>query len=294
MIDASRYALTAAERQAVEQMLAEVGTDPSLEQIWQLMDAAWHRHGCDNRHFDESRYAAFYADPVWLLNGMFIEQHDVSLGHRMAITAAVAALDPRRLVDVGGGFGTLARLIATALPACRVEILDPFPPRHGVESCRTFANIQFVKELGHNRHDVLVSTDVLEHVVDPIDLLWQMVLSVRIGGHLLIANCFHPVIACHLPSTFHLRQSFDEFCEEMGLEVLRACRGSHATIYRRSRMVEPDWPRLRRRELWSQKRFDWGQSFQKLLGPWPGRFRRAATDPRRVALRLAETHRSRG
>jgi hypothetical protein len=40
----------------------------------------------------------------------------------------------------------------------------------------------------------------------------------RYGGHYLIANCFFPVIRCHLPQTFHFRHSWDAALKAMGLE----------------------------------------------------------------------------
>ncbi|WP_411875738.1 class I SAM-dependent methyltransferase [Vulcanococcus limneticus] len=279
MINPNQYSLTPAERRSIEQQLAQVGPDPSLEQLWSLMDQAWERCGCDNRAPDPDQLALFYQDPVWLLNGMFIEQHDVSMGHRHAITAAVAALAPQRVMDFGGGFGTLARLLATALPQAGVAICEPYPPRHGIESCRPFANIRFVPELKSQSVDVLVSTDVLEHVPDPLPLLAAMVDTVRPGGHLLIANCFFPVIACHLPCTFHLRYSFDACCQALGLEVLGPCVGSHATVYRRTKALEPDWPRLRAIERRSQHLFPWREWRSRHITPWRQRLLRAVTDP---------------
>ncbi|CAK6696992.1 class I SAM-dependent methyltransferase [Synechococcus sp. CBW1107] len=279
MIDPNQYTLTPTERLAIDQQLAQVGSDPSLEQIWSLMDQAWNRCGCDNCAPDNERLARFYSDPVWLLNGMFIEQHHVSMGHRQAITAAVAALRPQQVVDVGGGFGTLARLLASALPQSDIEICEPYPPRHGIESCKPFANISFVPELSRQSVDVLVSTDVLEHVQDPIALLAAMVDAVRPGGHLLIANCFFPVIACHLPCTFHLRYSFNAFCRALGLKVLGPCEGSHATIYCRIRVLEPNWPRLRAMERRSKRLFPWRQWRSRHLSPWGHRARLAIAHP---------------
>lgn len=257
MIDPNHYSLTLAERTAIDQQLAWIGSDPSLEQLWGLMDQAWDRCGCNNRSPEPDRLATFYSDPVWLLNGMFIEQHDVSMGHRQAITAAVAALAPERVLDFGGGFGTLARLLAKALPNAEVAICEPYPPRHGIESCRPFANIHFIPELPSQSVDVLVSTDVLEHVPDPLSLLAAMVDAVRPGGHLLIANCFYPEIACHLPCTFHLRYSFDDFCQALGLEVLGPCGGSHATMFCRTQLLEPNWALLRAKERRSQNLLPW-------------------------------------
>jgi SAM-dependent methyltransferase len=191
----------------------------------------------------------------------------------------VAELAPERVLDFGGGFGTLARLLATALPNAEVAICEPFPPRHGIESCKPIANIRFIPALTSQSFDVLVSTDVLEHVPDPLALLAAMVDAVRPGGHLLIANCFYPVIACHLPCTFHLRYSFDAFCQALGLEVLGPCDGSHATIYRRAQVLKADWPRLRAMEQRSHRLFPWREWRKRHLTPWGTRAQLAVTRP---------------
>lgn len=279
MINLNQYSLTPSERSSIEQLLLQVGPDPTLEHLWGLMDQAWQRCACDNRNPVSDCLDSFYSDPVWLLNGMFIEQHDVSIGHRKAITTAAAALAPDRIVDFGGGFGTLARLLAAALPHAEVAICEPYAPSHGLESCRPFANICFIPELTSQSFDVLVSTDVLEHVPDPLALLAKMVDSVKPGGHLLIANCFYPVILCHLPCTFHLRYSFEFFCRSMGLEVLGLCENSHATLYRRTHVVNPDWPMLRAMERRSAQLFprrEW-QARQRSL--WRRRARLALGNP---------------
>lgn len=257
VIDPSRYSLNSSEIKRVDQLLLQVGLNPSLDQIWMLVDQAWERAGCDNCDLDPERLASFYRDPVWLFYGMFIEQHDLSMAHRQAITNAVASLAPQRVIDFGGGFGTLARMLAIAMPQSEIAIYEPYPSRHGIESCRHFTQIGFVPELSTQRYDVLVSTDVLEHVSDPLELLAMMIDSVRPGGHLLIANCFYPVIACHLPCTFHMRYTFDRFCEALGLDVIGPCEGSHATLYRRSQVLEANWPHLRSMERHSLLLFPW-------------------------------------
>lgn len=279
MIDLAPYTLTPVERTAIEGLLAQAGDDLSLEQLWSLMDQAWGRYGCDNCQPVPEQLASFYGDPIWLLNGMFIEQHVESMGHRQSITTAIAALSPQRVVDVGGGFGTLARLLATALPEGEIAICEPYPPRHGIESCQPYANIRFVPELKTHTYDVLVSTDVLEHVPDPLVLLAGMVEAVRPGGYLLIANCFFPVIACHLPATFHLRHSFNSFCRALGLEVVGPCTGSHASMFRRAKVLEPDWVRLRAMERRSQWLFPWREWRDRRLSPWAQRARLVATNP---------------
>jgi hypothetical protein len=117
--------------------------------------------------------------------------------------------------------------------------------------------------------------------------LEAMVHEVRLGGHLLIANYFYPVIFCHLPCTFHLRYSFHSFCRALGLEVLGHCTGSHATIYRRTHAMEPDWPRPRAMERRSQHLFTWREWKASHLSQWGQRARIAVTQPLHYPRKLA-------
>ena len=253
------------------------------------MDQAWHHHRCNNLLPTQETLAAFYDDPVWLLNGMFIEQDHLSMAHRRAIVSSVLSLAPESIVDFGGGFGTLARLLATALPEALISIFEPFPTACGLANCRSMSNICFTSTLQTQGYDVLICTDVLEHVAQPIMLLAEMVDAVRPGGHLLIANCFYPVIACHLPSTFHLRYSFDSLCQALGLEVLGPCEGSHATIYRRTQVLQPDWPRLRAMERRSQRLFPWREWNSQNITPWRTRVKLAVTHPLHYPRKLLRT-----
>ena len=69
----------------------------------------------------------FYSHPVWLLNGLFIEQHSLSLQHRVAISDWVVEQGFDTVIDYGGGFGTIAKLIATKRPSCKIHIYEPHP-----------------------------------------------------------------------------------------------------------------------------------------------------------------------
>jgi len=75
-----------------------------------------------------------------------------------------------------------------------------------------------------------------------------MTKKVGIGGHLIIYNCFYPLIQCHLPSTFHLRKTFDEFCQMLGLQVKGLTEDNHATIYIKISDQQSDWKKIRQRE----------------------------------------------
>jgi hypothetical protein len=113
-----------------------------------------------------------------------------------------------------------------------------------------------------------------------------MVDAVKPGGHLLITNCFYPVILCHLSCTFHVRYSFDSFCGAFGLEVLGPCEGSYATIYRRSRVVEPNRPLLRAKVRRPVLFFLWREWKTEQTNPWRRRAQLALSDPMHYPRKL--------
>ena len=205
-----------AERAYLSEIFEQCGGYPSLQQLWQLMDEPWQALGCDPLHLDE-RVSAYYNHPVWLLNGLFIEQDPQSLDHRKAFAHWAASIRPARVADYGGGFGGLARLLGAALPEAQVEVVEPHPHAAAIALAAETPNVRYVSELSGS-YDLLVATDVFEHVPDPIGLAAATAAHLPIGGTYLMANCFAPVIACHLPQLFHLSIGWDQAMRAMGLQ----------------------------------------------------------------------------
>jgi SAM-dependent methyltransferase len=221
MIELSKYVpplvlqhLSEGEKKYLVGVFNRFGGYPSLEQMWSLMDEPWIALGCDPLNMDE-RVTAFYQHPVWMLNGLFIEQHAQSLENRRVFTDWVVSQRPTRVADFGGGFGGLARFIGQALPATQVEVVDPHPP--AIALAAETPNVRFVPQLT-GEYDILIATDVFEHVPDPIGLTAETAEHLRLGGQYLIANCFAPVILCHLPQLFHFNSSWDAVMLAMGLK----------------------------------------------------------------------------
>lgn len=225
-----------------------------LEHIWKLMDYVWDEIGCDNKNLDQEKIDRFYRHPVWILNGLFIEQHDLSMQHRNAISDWIVKKNAKQVLDYGGGFGILARLIAEKDPTISIDIYEPYPSNYAISRISDYNNIQFVNSMS-NLYDGVVSIDVLEHVSDPLKIFSQMIESVKKNGYLIIANNFWSVIKCHLPSTFHLRYTFNKFAQLMGLELVGPCEGSHAIIYRKREAIPINWHRIRMYEKVSQTLF---------------------------------------
>lgn len=192
------------------------GGYPDLQRVWALMDEPWQALGCDPKVMD-ARIGAYYSHPVWLLNGLFIEQHTESLINRELFTDWSVKNSPQRVAEVGGGFGGLARMIGVALPNTSVEVIEPHPHPVAIARAEKTTNVRYKPEMS-GEYDVLIATDVFEHVPDPLQLVFETAQHLHIGGHYLIANCFFPVIRCHLPHTFHFRHSWDAALRVMGLE----------------------------------------------------------------------------
>jgi hypothetical protein len=247
---------------------------PNLQQLWQLMDVPWQELGCDPSHLDE-RVSAYYNHPVWLLNGLFIEQDPQSLGYREAFTKWAAAKCPARVADYGGGFGGLARLLGTALPEAEVEVVEPHPHPAAIALAAKTPNVRYVSELSGS-YDLLIATDVFEHVPDPIGLATTNASHLRIGGTYLMANCFDPVILCHLPQLFHLSIGWDQAMWAMGLQPRDKVQ--YGRSYERTGELNEE--AARRAEAFARRVYPWVKQFPKgrtrvgaalirVLSAWP-------------------------
>lgn len=210
------------------------GRYPNLEQLWKLMDEPWAALGCDHDVMDD-RIRQYYMHPVWLLNGLFIEQHDLSLNNREEFSKWVALQKPRRIADYGGGYGGLARMIGKICPDTVVEIIEPHPHPAAIALTGKTSNVSYRPELT-GEYDVLIATDVFEHVPDPLLLAFQTAGFLKHDGLFLFGNCFSPVIRCHLPQTFHFRYTWAAFMRRLGL-VLEE-RVVYGDAYRKSRELD--------------------------------------------------------
>jgi 2-polyprenyl-6-hydroxyphenyl methylase/3-demethylubiquinone-9 3-methyltransferase len=232
--------LTAAERDELARWDASL--PPPVEDIWQCMDDAW-----GSAIHDASSIGAFYRHPIWLVNGVFTAVDAISCSHRQAIAAWVASRPCRRIADVGGGLGALAQTIVQQADSVEVEIVEPFVHPIAHARCAQAPRVRYVDSLAGD-YDVVIAQDVLEHVDDPIALVLEAANAIRPGGFAIFANCFFPVIKCHLPQTFHLRHTFRWVAAPLRITFVERIRGAeHALVFQRSE-GSPDLAAARRRE----------------------------------------------
>jgi len=215
-ISADELALiTPVDQQWLLGVFERFGGYPELEQVWAVMDEPWRELRCDPEVMDQ-RIGAYYSHPVWLLNGLFIEQHQQSIENRERFRDWVVKQKPKRVAEFGGGFGGLARMIGDAMPSVEVEVIEPHPHPVAMARAGKTRNVRYQPELS-GEYDMIIATDVFEHVPDPLQLVFETANHLRIGGQYLIANCFHPVILSHLPQLFHFRHSWDHALNVLGL-----------------------------------------------------------------------------
>lgn len=223
----------------------------TLSELWQLMDLEWEKCHADYGLGSDESLTAYYQSPVWLLNGIFSDCDPESHGHREAIADWIKAIRPRLVVDYGGGFGCLARKIASRCPDADIVIVEPHPCKVALRLAKQYKNINYSDTLPLNA-DVVIAQDVLEHIPDPLSVCRDLTRSIRAYGHLITANCFQPVIKCHLPNTFHLKYTFRFIIPFLGYEYNRVVSGAdHAQIYKKTG-ANPDFVTVRRLELLSR------------------------------------------
>ena len=178
----------------------------------------------------------FYSHPVWLMNGVFTCVDLESENHRDSIAKYIIKYNNKFIADYGGGFGELALKIAQESGQAVVKIIEPFPSQFGSYRLANHEQIKLINDLGKKEYDVIIAQDVLEHVEDPIGLAANLTESVRHNGLIIFANCFYPVIKCHLPATFHLRHTFILIMKMYGLNFVGRIPGaSHALVFKKSR-----------------------------------------------------------
>lgn len=191
---------------------------PTLENLWRVMDEVWQEYDCDPKNLDY-RVNNFYSHPVWLLSGLFIEQHQLSIVNRKIFSKWVSSKRPKRVADYGGGFGSLARMIAELCPETIVEVIEPHPHQLAIERSKIFNNLIYKKNLD-GEYDIIIATDVFEHVPDPLGLVAETSFFLKNEGYYLIANHFQPIIKCHLPQSYHLYHTFDYALEAMNFKII--------------------------------------------------------------------------
>ena len=213
---------------------------PENKWVWLEMDRIWDNYGLDNKKpFSEQDIGAFYGHPVWIMNGLYSETDPESISHRISISNYLIENKITQFADYGGGSGATASQIAKSTSSMSIDIVEPYATDFFKSKLSCYENINFIPKFRINDYDAILVQDVLEHVENPIETAYDISCNVREGGLVIFANCFYPVIKCHLPSTFYLRYTFKWIMSRMGLHYVGKIPGAeHAVVFRRQEKPE--------------------------------------------------------
>jgi len=208
---------------------------PSIKWVWKEMNRIWDELGLDNKkELDKQKIGEYYNHPVWIMNGIFVEQDEISKNNRINIASYLKKNNIIKIADYGGGAGVLAKKIVELNSDAIVDIIEPYPFNFFKERLKNIPNITFTSKFRDNQYECIILQDILEHLENPIDIVNEVSKFVKNKGLLIFGNCFYPVIKCHLPKTFYLRHLFKFILEDMGLTYIgRIPNVDYAMIFRK-------------------------------------------------------------
>ena len=225
---------------------------PKVEDIWKIMNQVWDDMGLDNKYYDSERLSKYYSHPVWFLNGLFIEIDQESMNNRKSLAGYFENKENLMILDYGGGFGTLVKEIAKITPSSEVDIYEPYASKYAYENIQEFKNIKIVNNLKENYYDVLVNTDILEHVEKPIELIAIYNKCLKKGGMLISHWNYTPCVKCHLPKHFHLRYTFYRIVPLLGF-TKEIKNERHGHFFKKIRNIRiEDLNKAYKREIYSK------------------------------------------
>ena len=208
-----------------------------INRLWNLMDQIWDDLGCNYSTSEDNlkKIEKFYEHPVWILNGLFVEKDSESQINREKIVNWINKNNKEYLVksvlDYGGGFGTLGRMIVDGNQKLKVDIYEPHPLKVAEKIINKYKQIKFVDNTS-KKYDAVVCTDVLEHVFKPLDMLEEIKKTLKTDGIFIVGSCFYPFIKCHLPKNFYLRYFFKYFAYLYNFELVKQIPGGYLYVFR--------------------------------------------------------------
>lgn len=189
---------------------------PNIYDIWRIGDKVWDDMGLNNKEYNLDQLGKYYSHPLFFLVGLFIETNQETMNNRKSIAGFFKNKKDLKILDYGGGFGTLAKEIAKITPSSKIDIYEPYASKYAYENIQNFKNIKIVNNLEEDYYNTLVNTDVLEHVENPIELIAIYNKCLKKGGMLISHWNFTPCNKCHLPKHFHLRYTFNRIVPLIG------------------------------------------------------------------------------
>lgn len=125
-------------------------------------------------------------------------------------------------IDYGCAIGTgvvmlaLEGLEVTGADICKpcLKFLEARKNRHKLDTIQLL-NLNRTNVLSAGKFDLLVCTEVFEHVEDPVELAWQLASMVKVGGRLILSWSFVDMTS-HVQKNFHYNTPHPDQLETVG------------------------------------------------------------------------------
>jgi ubiquinone/menaquinone biosynthesis C-methylase UbiE len=199
-------------QQAVQYLSpSELSHGLTIQRLWAILDQVWDELLAEQSTTVKTDFSGFlknyYQHPVWLINAAFSESDEMTLSDRLAAVRLISHVQPYKILDFGGGIGTVSRLCSLHLSQAKaIDLVDITDFKTILKTyLAEFSNIRILDQ-PDPLYDAVISTEVLEHVMDPIEVIIEINRLLRVGGAFAASWSFVPCIKCHLPQNFHLKR----------------------------------------------------------------------------------------
>lgn len=174
------------------------------------------------RHKDFSNQVnKYYNHPIWLINGIWHESSNIAINDRLCPVELICENKPKRTLDLGGGIGTVARLISLKLPFVNIDIVDISELKKFTKQyLKEYKNISILKEPS-GPYPAIISTEVLEHCIDPIKEVIRINRLLKRDGIFVATWCFTNVCKCHIVKNFYMKDIFDKLTIQLGFKFVK-------------------------------------------------------------------------
>ena len=201
----------------------------TTKNVWREMDKQWDII-FNNKNLNlNSKLEAFYKHEVWELNAYLTSKDKIAVKHRKILIDYLKKSQPNLLLDYGGGKGILATMIDQNTNINQILIYEPYSGK------KIDKFINFKHSNTNLKFSAITCIDVLEHIPDPLKDIEKISRFLDSEGVAIFANCFYPVIKCHLFQNMWLRHLFPIVTWSFNLERQFTLKGArHICVYKKN------------------------------------------------------------
>lgn len=195
--------------------------DISLRTTRKFLNTEWERVNTNSA----KEVKEFYDSPIWIIDSLLTETDVCSVKMRLNAVKCISIFDHSKVLDYGGGFGIIAEMAGKIFPNSIITLYEISRNRKHIQEKINMENVTVTNKLS-SKYDVVISTEVLEHVHNPIKHILKMKRLINKGGGLILTYSFNDYLKCHLPENYRYNGIFHCLVKFRGFEFV-GCYGDY-------------------------------------------------------------------